>query len=69
MNWTQAESSFITEVAYEYGNLYVKFKGGNIVSYKDFPSKKYDEFLKSPSKGKFFMAEIKDKFTEQKFEG
>lgn len=66
MNWVEAESSFINQIAYEDGKLYVKFKGGDVVIYSDVPEKTYKDFLKSASKGKFFMAAIKERFPEQK---
>ena len=38
--------------------LFVKFRAGQMNVYSGVPEKTFKEFMKAPSKGKFFAAEI-----------
>ncbi|MGK7885128.1 MAG: KTSC domain-containing protein, partial [Crocosphaera sp.] len=42
--------------------LRVEFTNGSLYQYHDVPQPVYEELEKSPSKGQYFNAEIKDKF-------
>ena len=50
------------------GDLLLKFKNGTIYKYKDVPYKLADELGAAESFGKFFLANIKDKFVTEKVE-
>ena len=61
-------SSSIKIIAYDdYTNTgYVTFISGGKYAYLNMPEKKFDEFVKADSKGKFFFREIKTNYTEVK---
>jgi hypothetical protein len=42
--------------------LFVKFRAGHMNVYSGVPEKTFKEFMKAPSKGKFFASEIDGKF-------
>lgn len=63
------ESSNIAAVGFDaredddtIGTLYVRFKNGSEFAYYDVPAEKYDNFLDSPSKGKFYIANVKSAY-------
>jgi len=62
------ESSIIETVKYEPSTkvLTIEFDTGSVYDYADVPAKAYDDLLKADSKGKFFHAEIKDKYKDTK---
>lgn len=66
MQEIHVESSNIATVAYEAGDLYVRFKGGTHYKYLKVPQEKFDNLLQAESKGKFLNAEIKSKFDFEK---
>jgi hypothetical protein len=80
MQITKVESSNITEIGYEVkamdvgpetvsvGTLRVTFKGGNIYEYASVPLGTYNAFLAAESKGKYFQANIRDKYETKKVE-
>jgi hypothetical protein len=43
--------------------LYVKFKSGEIYSFESVPDKTILEFISSESKGKYFSANIRNKYS------
>ena len=62
----EVKSSNISHIGYsmETHTLYIRFKGSQtLYSYADFPSDEFQQFEESESKGKFFAAKIKPKFT------
>jgi len=65
MERVPVESSNIKSVGYDDINrvLEVEFHHGGIYHYVDVPGALFKEFLKAPSKGKFFYAFIKEKFS------
>jgi len=67
MNWTPLESSVLTAVAYSHDDrsLYLEFRSGAIYCYFDFPLHQYDEFLATDSKGRYFNAQIRDRYRWQ----
>jgi hypothetical protein len=68
MNWTPLESSVLTAVAYSHDDhsLYLEFRSGAIYCYFDFPLYQYDEFLAAESKGRYFSADIRDRYRCQR---
>jgi len=61
------ESSMIQSYAVvkesDVSTLYVKFKSGEIYSFESVPDKIILEFIGSESKGKYFSANIRNKYT------
>ena len=60
-------SSFISEISYDEAEkvLRLTMKGGTY-DYKDVPKEKFDEILSAESVGKYFLANIKGKYAEEK---
>lgn len=56
------ESSTINSIAYEPNELYVKFTSGSVYKYKDVSKELFESLKAADSKGKFFGANIKNKF-------
>ena len=48
------------------GELFVRFKGGGVYKYANVSVALFENFMDSPSKGKFFHANVKGKFPYQK---
>jgi len=59
-------SSTIAEVGYGLGTLTIKFKNGTAYGYNDVPEKVYKDLLIAKSKGKYFAANIKNKYYTMK---
>jgi hypothetical protein len=55
-------SSNIATVAWEDGTLYLTFNKGGHYAYESVPKSTFERMLKAESVGKFFHAEIRDKF-------
>ena len=57
-------SSNIVSVGYEPSSetLEIEFASGGVYQYYNVPSPIYDELLAASSKGRFFVAQIKDRF-------
>lgn len=69
MEFIPVESSNIAAVGFDaraddttIGTLYVRFKNGGEFAYYDVPAEKYDAFLDSESKGKFYIANVKSAY-------
>ncbi len=64
MNWVSVESSVFSAAAYIPGDrlLYLKFHGGDVYRYFDFPPEQYDEFVAAESKGRYFAHNIRDRY-------
>lgn len=60
--YENVESSTIKEIAYENNELYVKFTSGSTYRYKGVSKELFESLKNSESKGKFFGANIKNKF-------
>lgn len=56
------DSSFIKEVVWEDGNLFVRLKSGRFYTYEDVPYEVYEDFVAADSLGKFFGEHIKDQY-------
>lgn len=69
LDWKPIENSRqIKSVAYETKakRLHIKFLNNSTYAYLEVPKEVYIEFAKAESAGKFFHAEIKNKFTNTK---
>ncbi len=64
MTWTPIESKMFTSVAYdgEKQVLYLRFHSGDVYRYFEFPTAQYQVFLDAESRGRFFLAHIRDHF-------
>lgn len=56
------ESSNVSTIAYDAGNLLVRFKSGIQYKYLNVPPEKFEALKAAESKGKFLNAEIKPAF-------
>lgn len=56
------DSSFIKEVVWEKGNLFVRLKSGKFYEYENVPEEVYEDFINADSLGKFFGENIKDQY-------
>lgn len=59
----KVESSMISHVDYNNGDLSVIFNNGNKYIYRNVPSELYEQMLLAESKGQFFNANIRDNFS------
>jgi hypothetical protein len=65
MNWLLLDSRMLAAVAYEEQKqiLYLRFrKTGDVYRYFEFPAAEYRAFLDAESRGRFFLAHIRDHF-------
>jgi hypothetical protein len=65
MTWLSLESKMLASVAYDAEKqiLYLRFrKTGEVYRYIDFPATEYQAFLDAESRGRFFLAHIRDIF-------
>jgi KTSC domain len=64
MTWLPVESKMFTSVAYheEKQVLYLRFQSGDVYRYFKFPAADYRAFLSAESRGRFFLAHIRDHF-------
>jgi hypothetical protein len=62
------DSSFIREVVWSEGNLYVRLKSGKFYQYENVPYEVYEDFIDADSLGKFFGDHIKDQYEYIAFE-
>jgi hypothetical protein len=65
MTWLPLESKMFTSVAYDAGEqiLYLRFrKTGDVYRYFEYPVTEYQAFLDAESRGRFFLARIRDHF-------
>lgn len=65
MDFISVISSDLSQVGYNEGahELTIIFNSGGVYTYSNVPKSIYDSLLSAESKGKFFHANIKDKFT------
>lgn len=63
-------SSNISHIGYSFsqGYLVIMFKNGGLYSYSNVPVAVYQELIKALSKGKYFIAEVRDKYPNQKID-
>jgi hypothetical protein len=65
MTWLPLDSEMLTSVAYDAGKqiLHLRFrKTGDVYRYFEFPSTEYQAFLDAESRGRFFLAHIRDRY-------
>ena len=64
MTWLPLESKMFTSVTHDANNqiLYLRFQSGDVYRYFDFTDDNYLTFLSAESKGRFFLAHIRDHF-------
>jgi hypothetical protein len=65
MTWLPLESKMFTSVWYDADKqvLYLRFrKTGDVYRYFEFPVTEYSAFLDAESRGRFFLAHIRDRF-------
>jgi len=65
MTWLPLESKMFTSVWYDADKqvLYLRFrKTGDVYRYFEFPVTEYQNFLDAESRGRFFLAHIRDRF-------
>lgn len=65
MTWLPIESKMFTSVSYDADKqiLYLRFrKTGDVYRYFEFPFTEYSAFLDAESRGRFFLAHIRDRF-------
>ena len=65
MTWLQLESKMFTSAAYDPDKqiLYLRFrKTGDVYRYFEFSPAAYQDFLDAESRGRFFLAHIRDRF-------
>ena len=65
MTWLQLDSRMLSSVAYDAEKriLHLRFrKTGDIYRYFEFPPADYQVFLDAESRGRFFLAHIRDRF-------
>ena len=65
MNWLLLDSRMLAAVAYEEQKqiLYLRFrKTGDVYRYFEFQAADYQAFLNADSRGRFFLAQIRDQF-------
>ena len=58
----KVDSSMINEVSYDNGNLTVLFKTGGEYVYSGVPENIYNSFISAPSKGRYFLSNIKNRY-------
>ena len=65
MTWLPLESKMFTSVWYDADKqvLYLRFrKTGDVYRYFEFPVTQYSAFFEAESRGRFFLAHIRDRF-------
>lgn len=59
-NMIAVESSNIKEIGWENGTLWVRFKNGGTYTYAKVPKSVHDALMRAESKGKYFIAHVKN---------
>lgn len=64
MDWQPLESKMLASAAYDADKriLYLRFRSGDVYRYFEFQSAEYQAFLDAESRGRFFLAHIRDHF-------
>ena len=65
MTWLPLESKMFTSVSYDADKqiLYLRFRNtGDVYRYFEFPVAEYQALLGAESRGRFFLAHIRDRF-------
>ncbi len=64
MTWLPVDSKMFTSVAYDEEKqvLYLRFQSGDVYCYFELPAAEYQALLDAKSRGRFFLAHIRDHF-------
>ncbi|MDP9115260.1 MAG: KTSC domain-containing protein [Acidobacteriota bacterium] len=64
MDWLKLDSKMLASVAYDPNKqiLYLRFRTGEVYRYFEFSAEDYQNFLNAESRGKYFLANIRDQF-------
>jgi hypothetical protein len=64
MDWQPLESKLLASSAYDSGKhiLYLRFRGGEVYRYFEFPEEQYREFLEADSPGRYFLKSVRNRF-------
>jgi hypothetical protein len=64
MDWQPLESKMLASAAYDADKriLYLRFRSGDVYRYFEFRTAEYQAFLDAESRGRFFLAHIRDCF-------
>jgi hypothetical protein len=64
MDWLALDSRLFTSGAHdpERRILYLRFRGGDVYRYFDFPPEQYQALLGADSRGRHFLSNIRDKY-------
>jgi hypothetical protein len=68
MMYHKVQSSNIDSVAWLNDTLFIRFHHGGEYAYDGVPHNVFEDMLKAPSVGKFFHAEVKNKFEYRRLE-
>jgi KTSC domain len=68
MNWQPFDSKLLISAAYDAKSriLYLRFRSGDVYRYFDFPAEQYQQFLDAESRGRYFLAHIRNHFRYEK---
>lgn len=69
MNWQPIESKMFAAAAYDAEKciLYLRFHStGDVYRYFEFPAEQYEQFLAAESRGRYFLAHIRDHYRYEK---
>jgi hypothetical protein len=64
LDWRPVESKLLAAAAYVASRrlLYLRFHSGEVYRYFTFPAEQYQAFLDSESRGRYFLAHIRNQF-------
>jgi hypothetical protein len=64
MDWLTLDSKMLASVASDAEKkiLYLRFRTGDVYRYVNFPGTQFRNFLNAESRGKYFLAHIRDQF-------
>ena len=64
MTWLPVDSKMFTSVAYDEEKqvLHLRFRSGEVYRYFELPAAEYQALLDAESRGRFFLAHIRDHF-------
>jgi hypothetical protein len=68
MDWRYFESKLLASSAYDDRKhiLYLHFRSGEVYRYFEFPEDQYRELLDAESRGRYFLSNIRNRFTYER---
>jgi KTSC domain-containing protein len=68
VDWQPLESELLAAAAYDRPRrrLYLRFHRGDVYRYFTFPAEQYQEFLEAESRGRYFLAHIRNQFSYER---